>query len=98
MATDAAVSAGVAISALIILKTGWLIVDPVAAILVSLVVGWSAFDLFKSALHLSLDGVPKEIDTGSVERWLRSLPGVSEVHDLHIWPLSTTSTALTGSS
>jgi cobalt-zinc-cadmium efflux system protein len=95
MATDAAVSIGVVLSALIILNTGWLIVDPVAAIVVSLLVGWSAFDLFRSALHLSLDGVPQGIDTAAVERWLRDLPGVADVHDLHIWPLSTTSVALT---
>jgi cobalt-zinc-cadmium efflux system protein len=95
MATDAAVSAGVVASALIILATGWLIVDPVTAVAVSLLVGWSAFDLFRSALHLSLDGVPKEVDTAAVERWLRSLPGVSDIHDLHVWSLSTTSVALT---
>ncbi|MEX2650371.1 MAG: cation diffusion facilitator family transporter [Alphaproteobacteria bacterium] len=95
MATDAAVSAGVVASALIILATGWLIVDPVTAIVVSLLVGWSAFDLFRSALHLSLDGVPKEVGTAAVERWLRSLPGVNDVHDLHVWSLSTTSVALT---
>lgn len=95
MATDAAVSAGVVLSALVILATGWLFVDPAAAILVALAVGWSAFDLFRSALHLSLDGVPSQVDTAAVERWLRALPGVCEVHDLHVWPLSTSTTALT---
>jgi cobalt-zinc-cadmium efflux system protein len=95
MAADAAVSAGVVVSALIILATGSLVVDPVTAIAVSVVVGWSAFDLLKSALHLSLDGVPANLETAAVERWLRSLPGVEEVHDLHVWSLSTTSIALT---
>jgi len=95
MATDAAVSAGVVVSALIILATGWLIVDPVTAIVVSLLVGWSAFGLFRSAIHLSLDGVPNNVDTAAVERWLRSQPGVGDVHDLHVWSLSTTSNALT---
>jgi len=95
MATDAGVSAGVVVSALIVMATGSLVIDPVAAILVSLVVGWSAFDLLKPAFHLSLDGVPENVDTAAVERWLRSLPRVIEVHDLHIWALSTTSTALT---
>jgi len=95
MATDAAVSAGVVASALVILATGWLVVDPVTALAVSLLVGWSAFDLFRSALHLSLDGVPADVDTVAVERWLHSLPGVSDVHDLHVWSLSTTSVALT---
>lgn len=95
MATDAAVSVGVVASALIILRTGWLVVDPVTAIAVSLLVGWSAFDLFRSALHLSLDGVPGEMDSAAIERWLPSLPDVRDVHDLHVWSLSTTSTALT---
>jgi cobalt-zinc-cadmium efflux system protein len=95
MATDAAVSVGVVVSALIILTTGWLVIDPATAIAVSLLVGWSAFDLFRSALHLSLDGVPGEMDADAIERWLRSLPGVADVHDLHVWSLSTTSTALT---
>jgi cobalt-zinc-cadmium efflux system protein len=95
MATDAAVSVGVVVSALVILWTGWLVVDPVTAIAVSLLVGWSAFDFFRSALHLSLDGVPRQMDIAAIERWLRSLPGVRDVHDLHVWSLSTTSTALT---
>lgn len=95
MATDAAVSGGVVGAALIILVTGWTIIDPAAAIIVSLLVGWSAFDLFRSAFHLSLDGVPNEVDTDAVECWLRALPGVTAVHDLHVWSLSTTATAMT---
>jgi cobalt-zinc-cadmium efflux system protein len=95
MAADAGVSAGVVVAALIILVTGWFAVDPAVGILVSFLVGWSAFDLFRSAFHLSLDGVPKGVDTAAIGRWLRSLPGVSAVHDLHVWSLSTTSTALT---
>jgi cobalt-zinc-cadmium efflux system protein len=95
MATDAAVSGGVVVSALIILATGWLVVDPVTAIVVSLLVAWSTFGLLRPALHLSLDGVPDEVDTAAVERWLRSLPGVADIHDLHVWSLSTTSVALT---
>lgn len=95
MATDAAVSAGVVVSALVIMVTGWAVVDPAAAILVSLAIGWSAFNLFKSALHLSLDGVPNDVNTVAIEQWLRARPGVSDVHDLHVWSLSTTSIALT---
>ncbi len=95
MATDAAVSAGVVIAALLVLKTGWLIVDPLTAILVSLVVGWTSFDLLRSALHLSLDGVPGDVEVAAVERWLRAQPGVGDLHDLHVWPLSTTQIALT---
>ena len=70
-------------------------VDPIAAIVVSLLVGWTAFHLLRSALHLSLDGVPEGLDTEAVERWLRTQPGVADVHDLHVWSLSTTKIALT---
>lgn len=95
MAADAAVSAGVVLSAIVIILTGWTVVDPVVAIAVSAVIAWSAFGLFKSALHLSLDGVPAGVDLPAVEAWLRTLPGVTDLHDLHIWALSTTSNALT---
>lgn len=95
MAADAAVSTGVVISALAILVTGWVIIDPVVALLVSAVVAWSAFALIKSAIHLSLDGVPEGVSRGAIETWLRALPGVVDLHDLHIWALSTTLNALT---
>lgn len=95
MVADAAVSAGVVLSAIVIILTGWTIVDPVVAILVGGAVAWSAFGLLRSAVHLSLDGVPDGVDRAAVERWLRALPGVADLHDLHIWALSTTSNALT---
>lgn len=95
MASDAAVSAGVVASALVIVCTGWTVADPIAALLVSLVIAWSSFRLFRSAIRLSLDGVPEDIDRSAVETWLRALPGVADLHDLHIWALSTTFTALT---
>lgn len=95
MAADAAVSAGVVVSAFVIILTGWTTIDPVVALLVSAVIGWSAFGIFKSAIHLSLDGVPEGVDLTAVEAWLRALPGVVGLHDLHIWALSTTSNALT---
>ena len=95
MAADAAVSAGVVISALAIIGTGWLIIDPIVALLVSAVVAWAAFGLLKTAIHLSLDGVPQGVKRGAIEAWLRALPGVADLHDLHIWALSTTVYALT---
>jgi cobalt-zinc-cadmium efflux system protein len=95
MAADAAVSVGVVISALVIMFTGLAIVDPIVAIVVSAVIAVSAFGLFKSAIHLSLDGVPQGVDLKTVGTWLRAQPGVANLHDLHIWALSTTSTALT---
>jgi cobalt-zinc-cadmium efflux system protein len=57
--------------------------------------GWSAFGRSKSAIHLSLDGTPEGSDLTAVEAWLRALPGVVDLHELHIWALSTTSNALT---
>ncbi len=95
MASDAAVSSGVVVAAVIILATGWMIIDPIIALFIGAAVCWSSFGLFKSALHLSLSGVPENIEIADVESWLRKQPGVSDVHDLHVWPLSTTSVALT---
>lgn len=95
MAADAGVSAGVVLSALLMMATGWLWVDPLAGLAVSAIIAWSAFGLLKSALHLSLDGVPHSIERAAVQAWLATLPGVTAVHDLHVWAMSTTSTALT---
>jgi len=95
MAADAAVSAGVVLSALLMMITGWTAIDPIAAILVSAVIGWSAFGLIKSALHLTMEGVPASVSRPAVETWLRRLPGVTDLHDLHIWAISTSSVALT---
>ncbi|MDX2258798.1 MAG: cation diffusion facilitator family transporter [Hyphomicrobiaceae bacterium] len=95
MAADAAVSGAVVVSGFVILATGWTWVDPAAGLLLSAVIAWSAFGLLKSALHLSLDGVPQSIDKQAVSEWLGNQPGVASVHDLHIWALSTTTTALT---
>jgi len=95
MAADAAVSAGVVLSAGAMLMTGWQWLDPVAAIAVSLIIAWTAFGLLKSAFGLSLDGVPASLDRPAVDGWLRDRPGVVAVHDLHVWSLSTTSIALT---
>ncbi|MGE4218563.1 MAG: cation diffusion facilitator family transporter [Alphaproteobacteria bacterium] len=95
MAADAAVSLGVVISALILVGTGWTWVDPLTAILVSVAIAWSAYGLLRSSMRLSLDGVPEGVDRTAVETWLRQRPGVRDIHDLHVWALSTTSTALT---
>jgi cobalt-zinc-cadmium efflux system protein len=92
---DAAVSLGVVIAALLISKTGWLWLDPVASLGVALVVLGSGWGLMRSALDLALDAVPPGVDRSAVEDYLAGLPGVTEVHDLHIWGMSTTETALT---
>lgn len=94
MAADAAVSGAVVLAAAGILLTGWDWLDPAVAIVVSLLIAITAVGLFREALHLSLDGVPFDIDRAAIFDWLGSQDGVKSVHELHIWPLSTTRTAL----
>jgi cobalt-zinc-cadmium efflux system protein len=94
MAADAAVSGAVVLAAALILATGWSWLDPAVAILVSLLIAVTAAGLFREALHLSLDGVPGGIDPAAVAAWLRGQEAVRDVHDLHVWALSTTRTAL----
>jgi cobalt-zinc-cadmium efflux system protein len=95
MAADAAVSAGVVISAGAMLVTGWAWLDPLAAIVVSLVIAWTAFGLLRSSVGLALDAVPGSVDRQAVAEWLEARSGVTAIHDLHIWSLSTTAVALT---
>ncbi len=95
MMTDAAVSLGVVIGGIVVFVTGWNWVDPVVAIGVSLLVALATYGLLKSAFHLTLDGVPASVDHGAVQKWLSKQEGVTAIHDLHIWALSTTKTALT---
>lgn len=95
MAADAIVSLGVVVAGIIIFFTGWLWIDPAIGLLIAAVVLFSTWGLLRESLDLALDAVPKGIDPLAVEKYLASLPGVSEVHDLHIWGLSTTEAALT---
>lgn len=95
MAADAAVSGAVVLAAVGMLVTGWTWLDPAVAIAVSLLIATTAAGLFREALHLSLDGVPARVDPVAVAEWLARQEGVRDVHDLHIWPLSTTRIALT---
>ena len=95
MAGDALVAAGVVATGLLILKTGWLWLDPVVSLVISVVLVAGTWHLLRDSLNLSLDGVPAGIDSTAVRRFLATLPGVREAHDLHIWGMSTTETALT---
>jgi cobalt-zinc-cadmium efflux system protein len=95
MAADAAVSAAVVFAGLVILWTGQQWVDPVMSIAVALVILWGSVGLLKESVGMSLMGVPEGIVVEEVEAGLAELDGVETVHDLHIWPLSTTETALT---
>ncbi len=95
MAADAAVSFGVVVAACIIMATGWLWVDPVISLGIAAVVLASGWGLAKDSVNLALDGVPKGIELAKVQDYLHQLEGVTELHDLHIWAMSTKETALT---
>ncbi len=94
MAADAAVSGAVVLAAAGIMLTGWQWLDPAVAIAVSLLIAWTSWGLLRDALRLGLDGVPEGIDRQAVATFIGDQPGVTNVHDLHIWALSTTRTAL----
>lgn len=95
MAADAGISLGVVVSGLLILGFGLNWVDPVISLVIAAVIFLSTWGLLRDALNLSVDAVPRNVDPGAVRDYLLGLPGVSSVHDLHIWPTSTTETALT---
>jgi cobalt-zinc-cadmium efflux system protein len=95
MASDALVALGVVIAGGLILWTGWLWLDPAISLVISAVIVAGTWSLLRDSVNLSLDAVPQRIDRRNVETCLRGLPGVAEIHDLHIWGLSTTETALT---
>jgi cobalt-zinc-cadmium efflux system protein len=95
MAGDAGISLGVVVAALLTMWTGWLWFDPVVSFAIGIAVLLGGWGLARDAINLVLDAVPGGINQDEVRAYLRSLPGVSEVHDLHIWAMSTTETALT---
>ena len=95
MAADAGVSLGVVIAGLLILWTGRLWLDPVVSLAIVSVIFWATWDLLKESINLALDAVPRGIDPAAVQNYLAKLPGVIEVHDLHIWGMSTSEIALT---
>ena len=95
MVADAAVSAGVVVASLIILYTGWLWLDPLTSLAIVGIIVWGTWSLLRDSLAMSVDAVPPSIDPQAVRNYLVSCAGVAAVHDLHIWPLSTTENALT---
>ncbi len=95
MAADALVSVGVVISGFAILRTGWLWLDPATSLVIVAVILIGTWGLLKDSVNMSLDRVPESIAPGDVEAALIALPGVTRVHDLHIWSMSTTEVALT---
>jgi cobalt-zinc-cadmium efflux system protein len=95
MMSDAAVSIGVVISGGIIMMTGWSILDPLVSVVIVVVILIGTWGLLKDSVNLALDAAPSSVDVASVKAAFLALPGVSAVHDLHVWGLSTTETALT---
>lgn len=94
MAADAAVSLGVVITALAMMAWGYTWLDPAVSLAIAAVIVWATWGLFRDSVRLSVHGVPPGIDVDQVRRALANMPGVVSVHDLHIWPISTTQTAL----
>jgi cobalt-zinc-cadmium efflux system protein len=95
MAADAAVSAGVVIAGLIIWRTGITWIDPAVSIVIAILIFWQTWGLLRETVEMSLAAVPRGIDFDQVESALTELPGVARIHDLHIWPMSTTEPVLT---
>ena len=95
MAADAAVSSGVVIAGLVILLTGWAWLDPLVSLGIAALIVVSTWGLLRDSVNLALDKVPEGVNAEAVRSYLSGLPGVTDIHDLHIWGLSTTETALT---
>ena len=95
MAGDALVSLGVVASGALYLQTGWAWLDPATSMAVALVIIAATWGLFRGSLHLLFDGVPESVVLADVAAQLRALPGVIDVHDLHVWAMSTSDIALT---
>lgn len=95
MAADALVSVGVLVAGIVISRTGWYIIDPIIGLIVAVVILISTWNLLHDSLRLTLDGVPTSIDSQNVVKAIRALPGVDDVHHIHIWAISTTENALT---
>lgn len=95
MAADALVSLGIVIAGAIYILTGWTWLDPAISLVVAVVILIGTWDLLRHSMYLSLDGVPASIHLGSVRNYLSGLPGVSGIHDLHVWATSTSESALT---
>ncbi|MGY4289487.1 cobalt-zinc-cadmium efflux system protein [Bradyrhizobium sp. LM2.7] len=95
MAADAAVSLGVVVSAALIIWTGWLWLDPVTSLVICATILWSTTSLLRGSIAMSMAAAPKGTDLDAIKAFLLARPGVAAIHDLHVWPISTTETALT---
>lgn len=94
MAADAGVSFGVVMAGIIIMVTGWLLVDPLISLLIVAAILVGTWSLLRDSMNLAIDSVPKGIDIAGIKRHLNNLENVSQIHDLHVWAMSTTEVAL----
>lgn len=95
MAADALLSLGVVVAGVVIMATGWLWIDPVTSLIIAAVIFVGTWGLLRESFDLAMQAVPPSIDLSEVEEFLSGLPGVTDVHDLHVWAMSTTEFALT---
>ncbi|WP_205501660.1 cation diffusion facilitator family transporter [Rufibacter psychrotolerans] len=95
MVADALVSLGVVVAGLVMYYTGWFWVDAVVSLVIVAVIVWSTWGLLVESLRLTLDAVPHGIDLRAIREYLQTVPGVSQVHDLHVWAMSSTENSLT---
>lgn len=95
MVADTVVSFGVVISGVLILWQGWTWIDPVVSLVIAIIIVVGTFGLFRQSLHMLFDGVPDDINIDTLHQALLEIPDVSEVHDLHVWAMGTTASALT---
>lgn len=95
MAADAGISLAVVLAGILIMYGGWLWVDPLISLFIAVVILLATWGLFRESINYSMDAVPQHIDNDGIKKYLESLTHVVAIHDLHIWPLSTTEIALT---
>ncbi len=95
MAADAGVSLGVVIAGILIIVTGWLWIDPVISLVIISIIFIGTWGLLRNSLNYAIDSVPQDIDIAGIRSYLTDIDCVSRIHDLHVWPLSTTEVALT---
>jgi cobalt-zinc-cadmium efflux system protein len=95
LAADAAVSAGVVVAGALLHYTGWGWIDPAITFVILGVIFWSTWGLLRDSIRLSLDGVPPHVDLELIKKEALAIPGVRDIHHIHVWALSTTETALT---
>jgi cobalt-zinc-cadmium efflux system protein len=95
MAADAAVSLGVVIAGVVIMQTGWLMIDPILSLAIVAIILIGSWGLLRDSVNLSIDAVPKNLNLSEIQQYLAGIECVTQIHDLHVWALSTTETALT---